>query len=37
MGEDVLRQVKSLEAALHAGKITFAEFEERVNEIFASI
>ena len=37
MVEDVLRQVRSLEAALHAGKITFAEFEERVNEIFASI
>lgn len=37
MVEDGLRQVKSLEAALHAGRITFAEFEERVNEIFASI
>ena len=37
MVEVVLRQVKSLEAALHAGKITFAEFGERVNEIFASI
>ena len=37
MVEDVLRQVKSLEAALHAGRITFAEFEEQVNEIFASI